>query len=215
MPTTLVHNIDLAIRENEFVAITGPSGSGKSSLLYLLGLLDLPTAGEVLVRGLETTHMAEEDRAHARLTMLGFVFQFHFLLPEFTVLENVMLPMRALGQLSASGMRTRGGELLGSLGLGDHMNKRPDQVSGGQRQRVAVARALANEPPVILADEPTGSLDSKASEQVFEVLRDLVRRHGKTVVAVTHDLGMAARMDRQIELIDGAIVADKTINARG
>ena len=215
VPTTLVQNIDLAIRENEFVAITGPSGSGKSSLLYLLGLLDLPTAGEVLVRGLETTHMAEEDRAHARLTMLGFVFQFHFLLPEFTVLENVMLPMRALGQLSASGMRTRGGELLGSLGLGDHMNKRPDQLSGGQRQRVAVARALANEPPVILADEPTGSLDSKASEQVFEVLRDLVRRHGKTVVAVTHDLGMAARMDRQIELIDGAIVADKTINARG
>ena len=215
VPTTLVHNIDLAIRENEFVAITGPSGSGKSSLLYLLGLLDLPTAGEVLVRGLETTHMAEEDRAHARLTMLGFVFQFHFLLPEFTVLENVTLPMRALGQLSASAMRTRGGDLLGSLGLGDHMNKRPDQLSGGQRQRVAVARALANEPPVILADEPTGSLDSKASEQVFEVLRDLVHKQGKTVVAVTHDLSMAARMGRQIELIDGAIVADRTLNARG
>ena len=215
VPTTLVHNIDLVIRENEFVGITGPSGSGKSSLLYLLGLLDLPTSGEVLVRGQETTNMAEEDRAHARLTMLGFVFQFHFLLPEFTVLENVMLPMRALGQLSASAMRTRGGDLLGSLGLGDHMNKRPDQLSGGQRQRVAVARALANEPPVILADEPTGSLDSKASEQVFEVLRDLVHKQGKTVVAVTHDLSMAARMDRQIELIDGAIVADKTINARG
>ncbi|MCX7297552.1 MAG: ABC transporter ATP-binding protein [Hyphomicrobiales bacterium] len=211
VPTTLVHNIDLVIRENEFVGITGPSGSGKSSLLYLLGLLDLPTSGEVLVRGQETTNMAEEDRAHARLTMLGFVFQFHFLLPEFTVLENVMLPMRALGQLSASAMRTRGGDLLGSLGLGDHMNKRPDQLSGGQRQRVAVARALANEPPVILADEPTGSLDSKSSEQVFEVLRDLVHRHGKTVVAVTHDLGMAARMDRQIELIDGAIVADKAV----
>jgi lipoprotein-releasing system ATP-binding protein len=159
--------------------------------------------------------MAEEDRAYARLTMLGFVFQFHFLLPEFTVLENVTLPMRALGQLSASAMRTRGGDLLGSLGLGDHMNKRPDQLSGGQRQRVAVARALANEPPVILADEPTGSLDSKASEQVFEVLRDLVHTQGKTVVAVTHDLSMAARMDRQIELIDGAIVADKKTAAAG
>lgn len=215
VPTTLVHGIDLAIRENEFVAITGPSGSGKSSLLYLLGLLDLPTSGEVMIRGEETTLMEEDDRAHARLTMLGFVFQFHFLLPEFTVLENVMLPMRALGQLSTAAMSARGGDLLGSLGLGDHMDKRPDQLSGGQRQRVAVARALANEPPVILADEPTGSLDSKASEQVFEVLRDLVRTHGKTVVAVTHDLGMAARMDRRIELIDGAIVADKAVGVSG
>ncbi|MDO8876863.1 MAG: ABC transporter ATP-binding protein [Pseudolabrys sp.] len=214
VPTTLVHDIDLAIRENEFVAITGPSGSGKSSLLYLLGLLDLPTTGEVLIRGEETARMPEENRAHARLTMLGFVFQFHFLLPEFTVRENVMLPMRALGRLSKVEMRARGGDLLGSLGLGDHMDKRPDQLSGGQRQRVAVARALANEPPVILADEPTGSLDSKASEQVFEVLRDLVRTHGKTVVAVTHDLELAARMDRQIELIDGAIVADKAVSAR-
>ena len=213
VPTTLVHGVGLAIRNNEFVAITGPSGSGKSSLLYLLGLLDLPTSGEILVRGEETTSMPEEDRAHARLTMLGFVFQFHFLLPEFTVLENVMLPMRALGALSAADMRRRGSDLLGSLGLGDHLNKLPDQLSGGQRQRVAVARALANEPPVILADEPTGSLDSKAREQVFEVLRDLVHKQGKTVVAVTHDLGMAARMDRQIELIDGAIVADKAVNA--
>lgn len=208
VPTTLVQGVDLSIRENEFVAITGPSGSGKSSLLYLLGLLDLPTSGEVLVRGTETTHMPEEDRAHARLTMLGFVFQFHFLLPEFTVLENVMLPMRALGKLSRAQMRTRGGDLLGSLGLGDHINKRPDQLSGGQRQRVAVARALANEPPVILADEPTGSLDSQASEQVFQILRDLVDRHGKTVVAVTHDLGLAERMDRRVHLVDGRIVAD-------
>jgi lipoprotein-releasing system ATP-binding protein len=209
VPTTLVRDIDLAIRENEFVAITGPSGSGKSSLLYLLGLLDLPTSGEVLMRGEATSTMPEETRARARLTMLGFVFQFHFLLPEFTVLENVMLPMRALGLLSAAAMRTRGSDLLGSLGLGDHMHKRPDQLSGGQRQRVAVARALANEPPVILADEPTGSLDSKASEQVFEVLRDLVRVQGKTVVAVTHDLGMAERMDRHIELLDGRVRADE------
>jgi len=209
VPTTLVHGIDLAISSNEFVAITGPSGSGKSSLLYLLGLLDLPTSGEVLIRGQETSSMPEEDRAHARLTMLGFVFQFHFLLPEFTVLENVMLPMRALGRLSQADMRTRAGELLGSLGLGDHTSKRPDQLSGGQRQRVAVARALANEPPVILADEPTGSLDSKASEQVFELLRDLVEKKGKTVVAVTHDLDMANRMHREIKLIDGAVVTDE------
>ena len=207
VPTTLVQGIDLAIADNEFVAITGPSGSGKSSLLYLLGLLDLPTTGEVLIRGRATVHMDEEERARTRLTQLGFVFQFHFLLPEFTILDNVMLPMRALGALSAEAMRARARDLLGSLGLADHVHKRPDQLSGGQRQRVAVARALANEPPVILADEPTGSLDSKASEQVFDVLRELVDRYGKTVVAVTHDLALAARMDRHVELLDGQIVA--------
>ena len=208
VPTMLVHDINLRVAHNELVAITGPSGSGKSSLLYLLGLLDLPTSGEVLIRGKATVHMSEEERALTRLTLLGFVFQFHFLLPEFTVLDNVMLPMRALGALSRSAMQERANDLLGSLGLADHVHKRPDQLSGGQRQRVAVARALANEPPVILADEPTGSLDSKASEQVFEVLRELVEKHGKTVVAVTHDLALAARMDRHVELLDGQIVAD-------
>jgi lipoprotein-releasing system ATP-binding protein len=209
VPTTLVHDVDLSIGHNEFVAITGPSGSGKSSLLYLLGLLDLPTSGEVLIRGHATVTMDEEERALTRLTLLGFVFQFHFLLPELTVIDNVMLPMRALARLSRGGMKSRAGDLLGSLGLGDHMNKRPDQLSGGQRQRVAVARALANEPLVILADEPTGSLDSKASEQVFQVLRDLVDKDGKTVVAVTHDLALAERMDRHIALIDGRVVADE------
>lgn len=208
VPTTLVQDVSLRIMSNEFLAITGPSGSGKSSLLYLLGLLDLPTSGEVLIRSRDTTHMEEEERAFTRLSLLGFVFQFHFLLPEFTVLDNVMLPMRALGRLSAEAQRERSAMLLTSLGLGDHLSKRPDQLSGGQRQRVAVARALANEPPVILADEPTGSLDSKSSEQVFEVLRQLVCEHGKTVVAVTHDLGLAERMDRHIELLDGRIVSD-------
>jgi len=208
VPTTLVQDVSLRIMPNEFMAITGPSGSGKSSLLYLLGLLDLPTSGEVLIRGRDTTHMDEEERAFTRLSLLGFVFQFHFLLPEFTVLDNVRLPMRALGRLSAEAQRERSAMLLTSLGLGDHLSKRPDQLSGGQRQRVAVARALANEPPVILADEPTGSLDSKSSEQVFEVLRQLVREYGKTVVAVTHDLGLAERMDRHVELLDGRIVSD-------
>jgi lipoprotein-releasing system ATP-binding protein len=215
VPTTLVHDIDLAIRGPEFVAITGPSGSGKSSLLYLLGLLDQATSGDVLILGRSTAEMDEAERAFTRLTMLGFVFQFHFLLPEFTLLDNVMLPMRAHAVLSRQQMRERAGGLLASLGLGDHVNKRPDQLSGGQRQRVAVARSLANDPPVILADEPTGSLDSKSSEQVFEILRALVDQHGKTVVAVTHDLGLAARMDRRVQLADGGIVADETMDPPG
>jgi len=208
VPTTLVHDISLSIGERELVAITGPSGSGKSSLLYLMGLLDLPTSGEVLIRGRATAHMDEAERGRTRLATLGFVFQFHFLLPEFTVLDNVMLPMRALGVLPQEAMRERAAGLLTALGLGDHMRKRPDQLSGGQRQRVAVARALANDPPLILADEPTGSLDSQASEQVFEILRELVESRGKTVVAVTHELDLAARMHRRIQLMDGAVVAD-------
>lgn len=209
VPTTLVHDIDLSIGGNEFVAITGPSGSGKSSLLYLLGLLDVPTSGEVLIRGRVASQMDEDERAFARLSTLGFVFQFHFLLPEFSARENVMLPMRALGRLSSHAMRERAETLLTALGLAEHVGKRPDQLSGGQRQRVAVARALANDPPLILADEPTGSLDSAASEQVFGILRALVDRHGKTVVAVTHDLGLAARMDRRLQLVDGTIVAEE------
>jgi lipoprotein-releasing system ATP-binding protein len=213
VPTTLVHGIDLAIRVNEFVAITGPSGSGKSSLLYLLGLLDLPTEGEVTIRRKGTAHMTEEERARVRLSELGFVFQFHFLLPEFTALQNVMLPMRALGRVSREAMHKRAADLLDALGLAQHAGKRPDQLSGGQRQRVAVARSLANDPPIILADEPTGSLDSKSSEQVFEILRDLVTRHGKTVVAVTHDLGLATRMTRRVDLIDGTIVSDEAAQA--
>ena len=206
VPVTLVHDIDLSIRENEFVAITGPSGSGKSSLLYLLGLLDLPTAGEVSIGGRPTTSMDEEDRAQTRLETLGFVFQFHFLLPEFSARDNVMLPMRALGRLSMRDMKERAADLLAAFGLADHIHKRPDQMSGGQRQRVAVARALANNPPIVLADEPTGSLDSASSEQVFQLLRDLVDKEGKTVVAVTHDLDLAARMDRRVHMVDGAIV---------
>jgi lipoprotein-releasing system ATP-binding protein len=151
--------------------------------------------------------MDEAERAVVRLSTLGFVFQFHFLLPEFSALENVTLPMKALGDRSGGAMRDRAASLLASLGLAEHAGKRPDQLSGGQRQRVAVARALANDPPVILADEPTGSLDSGSSEQVFQILRDLVDRDGKTVVAVTHDLGLAERMDRRIRLDDGRIVS--------
>jgi lipoprotein-releasing system ATP-binding protein len=208
VPTTLVHGINISFGEQEFVAITGPSGSGKSSLLYLLGLLDLPSTGEVLLGGRATAQMTESERCRARLSTIGFVFQFHFLLPEFSALDNVTLPMRALGALTPQAARERGAELLGALGLAEHVKKRPDQLSGGQRQRVAVARALANDPLLVLADEPTGSLDSRASEQVFEILRDVVERRGKTVIAVTHHLELASRMHRRIQLMDGAIVAD-------
>ena len=208
VPVTLVRDINLKIMPREFIAITGPSGSGKSSLLYLLGLLDLPTDGDVLIDGRSTTAMTEDERAEVRLARLGFVFQFHFLLPEFSITENVALPMRALGRLSPRAILARAEELLGSLGLGDHRRKTPDQLSGGQRQRVAVARALANDPPVILADEPTGSLDSVSTAQVFGILRDLVALDGKTVVAVTHDLNLAAQMHRRIHVVDGQLQTD-------
>jgi lipoprotein-releasing system ATP-binding protein len=215
VPVTLVKDINLAIMPREFVAITGPSGSGKSSLLYLLGLLDLPTTGDVLIDGRSTNVMLEDERAEVRLSRIGFVFQFHFLLPEFSITENVALPMRALGGLSAHAAASRTEELLSSFGLSDHLRKTPDQLSGGQRQRVAVARALANDPPVILADEPTGSLDTLATSQVFDILRDLVTRGGKTVVAVTHDLNLAAQMHRRIHVVDGRIVSDEATALAG
>lgn len=205
---TLVDKVSMSVGEGEFVAITGPSGSGKSSLLYLLGLLDLPTSGDVLVRGQSTSSMSSDERARVRLAQLGFIFQFHFLLPEFTARENVMLPMRKLAKLSGRQQRERAADLLSNFGLGDHIDKHPDQLSGGQRQRVAVARALANDPALILADEPTGSLDSKSTDQVFGILRDLVDGAGRTILAVTHDMGLAAQMDRRIHLVDGAIDSD-------
>src|SRR6202165_4047950 len=149
---TLVDGIDLSVAKGEFLAITGPSGSGKSSLLYLLGLLDAPTEGEIIICGQATSKLSETERADVRLTKCGFVFQFHFLLPEFTALENVLLPMRAYGQISTKAMNERATMLLTSLGLGEQTGKRPNQLSGGQRQRVALARALANRPEILVAD---------------------------------------------------------------
>jgi len=210
-PTTLVAGIDFSMAAGEFVAITGPSGSGKSSLLYLLGLLDIPTQGEVLVNGRPTRGLDEEARAAMRLSQLGFVFQFHFLLPEFSAMENVMLPMRALGKRSEAQMRKRAFEILDSLGLADHAFKRPDQMSGGQRQRVAIARSLANDPLVILADEPTGNLDTHSSAQVLAIMRGIVDSSRdadrKAIVIVTHDLDLAAKADRRVHIVDGKIAA--------
>ena len=205
VPVTLVQDISLTIDRGEFVAIMGPSGSGKSSLLYLLGLLDTPTAGRILLDGRDTSGYGEDELATTRLRQLGFVFQFHFLLAEFSALDNVLLPMRRLGALDEGSAQRRAGVLLAQLGLDGQAHKRPHQLSGGQRQRVAIARALANDPPIILADEPTGNLDSHAAANVRQILRDLTRELGKTVIAVTHDLTFASAADRQIGIVDGRI----------
>jgi lipoprotein-releasing system ATP-binding protein len=207
VPVTLVADADVSIERGEFVVIRGPSGSGKSSLLYLLGLLDKPTAGRLLLDGEDTSQFDEDRLAEMRLAKLGFVFQFHFLLNEFSSRDNVMMPMRRLGRLDREAQETRAMGLLADLGLAGHEHKRPAQLSGGQRQRVAIARALANDPLVILADEPTGALDTKSSENVRAILRDLATRQGRSVIAVSHDLQFASAADRQIEIVDGRIVS--------
>ena len=208
VPVTLVREIDLAIMPGEFVAITGPSGSGKSSLLYLLGLLDRPSDGKILVHGQDTSGLSGDELAALRLARIGFVFQFHFLLPEFTALENVLVPMRRLDRWDDHAARERAERLLSDVGLADQMKKRPDQMSGGQRQRVAIARSMANDPDVVLADEPTGSLDQKNGHIVFEIFTRLATEYGKSVITVTHDAHLAEQTHRQIKLVDGRIVDD-------
>jgi lipoprotein-releasing system ATP-binding protein len=208
IPVTLVKDASVTILPHEFIAIKGPSGSGKSSLLYILGLLDSPTTGELFFDERDISHATQEELAQIRLEHMGFVFQFHFLLPEFSTLENVMIPMRRLGRLNGSEIEKQAKERLGELGLGDHLHKLPSQLSGGQRQRVAIARALANNPKVIMADEPTGNLDTESSKNVQEILKSLAHDKGCAVVAVTHDPAFAAQCDRVITIVDGSIVPD-------
>jgi lipoprotein-releasing system ATP-binding protein len=205
VPVTLVHDVSLAIEAGEFVVMIGPSGSGKSSLLYLLGLLDKPTRGRVILNGLDTSAYSETERADARLSTLGFVFQSHFLLPEFTAIQNVMLPMMRLGKLDAASCQQHAMSLLTDLGMQAQCHKFPRQLSGGQQQRVAIARALANTPQLILADEPTGNLDTVASANVQHILKELATTRHHAIVTVTHDPQFAKIADRVITIVDGRI----------
>ena len=204
-PVTLVIDVSLTIDPGSFVAIVGPSGCGKSSLLYLLGLLDRPTQGSLLFQGRDMNPLDGDERALTRLAHFGFVFQFHFLLPEFTALENVMLPIRRLGRLSQAQAWEKAQSLLAGVGLTGKVDKTPNLLSGGERQRVAIARAIANDPVLVLCDEPTGNLDSQNSARVVEMFRALAHDQGRAVVCVTHDPEVAAAADVQISMLDGRI----------
>ena len=205
-PVTLVRDASFAVMPGTFTAITGPSGCGKSSLLYLLGLIDRPSEGALLLDGDAVSDLDGDARAQIRLARFGFVFQFHFLLPEFTAFENVMLPMRRLGQLSPLEAEARATALLATMGLAGKETKTPDRLSGGERQRVAIARALANDPALILGDEPTGNLDSANSARVVSLFKMLAHEQGRAVVCVTHDLAIAEEADVRIAMLDGRIV---------
>ena len=205
-PVTLIHDCSLSVAPGEMVAIVGPSGCGKSSLLYLLGLLDRPDKGELAIDGRRTSDLSEAERTALRLQHIGYVFQFHFLLPELTARANVMLPMRRLWRLSSDEADARTEALLATLGLAEEADRRPDRMSGGQRQRVAIARALANDPAILLSDEPTGNLDSANTRIVIEEFRRLAHDEGRAVVCVTHDAQVAAAADRRLHMLDGKIV---------
>ena len=203
----ILHGLDLVIRRGEFCAIMGPSGSGKSTLMYLLGALDRPSRGAVKIDGIDTTRLPEAALADVRNRKIGFVFQFHYLMPEFSALENVTMPMAKQG-VPARAAAARGAELLALLGLSGKERRLPARLSGGEQQRVAIARSLANQPLVVLGDEPTGNLDTRNGDLVFELFERLVREQGQTIVVVTHDPRLAARTQRIIRLMDGRIVDD-------
>lgn len=209
MRTRALDGIDLVLGRGELTALIGPSGSGKSTLLHIIGLLDRPTAGRVVLVGKDTTALDERDLTALRAHALGFVFQFHHLLPAFTALENVMLPAWGENGLPTSGMRRAAEDILRAVGLSDRMHYRAINLSGGQQQRVAIARALVHRPALVLADEPTGNLDTASSNEVFALMRTFNREFGTTVLVVTHDSRIADGCDRVIELLDGRVVADR------
>jgi lipoprotein-releasing system ATP-binding protein len=201
----ILKSAELAVWSGQSVALIAPSGTGKSTLLHIAGLLEHPDAGEVYVDGTATSTLSDAERTRIRRTEIGFVYQQHRLLPEFTAAENVMLPQMIRG-LSRKEARKRADELLSYLGLGERLDHRPSQLSGGEQQRVAIARAVANAPRVLLADEPTGNLDPKTAAHVFSALSQLVKASGLAAVIATHNMDLAQRMDRRVTLQDGKVV---------
>ena len=201
----VLRGAELALWPGQSVALIAPSGAGKSTLLHIAGLLEKPDEGEVYLGNEPTAHMDDAERTTRRRLYIGFVYQFHHLLPEFTAQENVMLPqmIRGLGKKIAS---ERAGELLGYLGLGERVKHRPAEMSGGEQQRVAIARAVANSPRLLLADEPTGNLDPKTADHVFGALTQLIRATGLAALVATHNLELASRMDRRVALREGVVV---------
>ena len=201
----ILKGAELAVWPGQSIALIAPSGTGKSTLLHIAGLLEHPDGGEVYVDGTPTSGLSDSERTRIRRVEIGFVYQFHHLLPEFSALENVMLPQMIRG-LSKKEARKRAAELLGYLGLKERLEHRPAQLSGGEQQRVAVARAVAGEPVILLADEPTGNLDPRTSGHVFGALSQLVRDSGLAAVVATHNMELAQRMDRRVTLQEGKVV---------
>lgn len=207
----VLHGVSFALQPGEFTALIGPSGSGKSTLLNILGLLESASSGSYRLKGIEMGQASEAERTQARLSTLGFIFQFHHLLPAFTALENVQLPGLMLEGDYTAARRTEALALLEAVGLKDAAAKKPNALSGGMQQRVAIARALALAPKVVLADEPTGNLDTKTADDIFALLRQFNREQGTAFVIVTHDPRLAERCDRKLTLVDGLIAEDQLV----
>jgi lipoprotein-releasing system ATP-binding protein len=203
--TQILFGVDLKVERGSFTAIIGPSGSGKSTLLNLLSFLEKPTAGDILIDDVSLAGMPSDSIARFRNTAMGFVFQFHYLLPEFTALENVLIPVWIRSGNAAPEMRQKALEIMRRIGMDKSVDKYPAQMSGGQQQRAAIARALINDPKIIFADEPTGNLDHETGESVLKLMKELIRERGMTLVMVTHDRDIALKADHIVELVDGKV----------
>lgn len=206
--TQVLFDLNLSIEKGSFNSIIGQSGSGKSTLLNILGTLDRPTGGEIVINGVNTKSMNPNQLAKLRNETLGFIFQFHYLLPEFTALENVLMPFRIMGKKIDEQVISRANELIDLVGLTKVKNNLATQMSGGQQQRTAIARSLMNNPAIILADEPTGNLDSDTTEQIYELMRTINKKYNTTFIIITHDQHVAEKTDRIIEIKDGRILMD-------